>query len=207
VEAGESSPRAVHDHDAEPAKAGAHRQETGALTDSTSSFHDRFVELFDAHFNRLWRVMDRLSGDPELAADCVQEAFIKLHQRGALPDAPESWLITVALNLFRNTKASGQRRRRLLTLARAEGVHADPAPSPEQAALSGDARRQVRRALERLPERERQLLLLQAEGYRYRDIAAALDLNEASVGVLLARAKRTFRAIYEDKEGADDALR
>lgn len=201
------SPRTVHDHDLEPAGAGAHRRETGTLTDSASSFHDRFVELFDAHFERLWRVMDRLSGDPELAADCVQEAFIKLHQRGALPTAPEAWLVTVALNLFRNAKASGQRRRRLLTLARAEGVHADPAPSPAEAAMSEDARRRVRRVLEQLPERERQLLLLQAEGYRYRDIAAALDLNEASVGVLLARAKRAFRAIYEDKEGADHAPR
>jgi RNA polymerase sigma-70 factor (ECF subfamily) len=197
------NPHAVHDSGAGPDGAGTFRREIGALTDSTRSFHERFVELFGAHFDRLWRVMTRLSGDPELAADCVQEAFVKLHQRGALPDAPESWLITVALNLFRNAKASGQRRRRLLTLARAEGVHADPAPSPEQAAMAGDVRRRVRLALDQLPVRDRQLLLLQAEGYRYRDIAAALDLNEASVGVLLARAKRAFREIIKETEGAE----
>ena len=38
--------------------------------------------------------------------------------------------------------------------------------------------------------------LLQAEGYSYRDIAAALELNEGSVGTLLARARRAFLAAY-----------
>ena len=59
-----------------------------------------------------------------------------------------------------------------------------------------EARDRVRAALARLPERECRMLLLCAEGYRYRDIAAALNINEASVGTLLARAKRAFRDAY-----------
>ena len=51
--------------------------------------------------------------------------------------------------------------------------------------------------IDHLPERERQLLLLRAEGYSYRDLARALDLEESSVGTLLARAKRAFRDRYE----------
>jgi DNA-directed RNA polymerase specialized sigma24 family protein len=54
----------------------------------------------------------------------------------------------------------------------------------------------VRSALERLPAREQRMLLLQAEGYSYRDIAAALALNDGSVGTLLARARRAFLAAY-----------
>lgn len=42
------------------------------------------------------------------------------------------------------------------------------------------------------------MLLLRAEGYSYRDIASALELNEASVGTLLARAVRAFRAAWEE---------
>jgi DNA-directed RNA polymerase specialized sigma24 family protein len=42
------------------------------------------------------------------------------------------------------------------------------------------------------------MLLLRAEGYGYRAIAAALELNELSVGTLLARAKRAFRTLYEE---------
>jgi DNA-directed RNA polymerase specialized sigma24 family protein len=54
----------------------------------------------------------------------------------------------------------------------------------------------VRTALGRLTGRERELLLLRAEGYSYRDLAAALQLHEASVGTLLARAKMAFREAY-----------
>ncbi len=58
----------------------------------------------------------------------------------------------------------------------------------------------MRAAIDRLPERERRLLLLRAEGYSYRDMAAALDLNEASVGTLLARARQAFRECYGDPD-------
>ena len=160
-----------------------------ALPESLPSFHDRFVDLFDAHFQRLYRFMNRLSGEPELAADLVQEAFVKLYRRGSLPDAPEAWLISVAMNLFRNEKSTRSRRLKLLTPARSEGALSDPPPSPEEAVQGEDSRRSVRITLDRMPERERRMLLLRAEGYRYRDIAAALELNEASVGVLLARAR------------------
>ena len=60
----------------------------------------------------------------------------------------------------------------------------------------------VRDAIDGMPERDRHLLLLRAEGYSYREIAVALEPNEASVGVLLARAKRAFRNHYEDGTGA-----
>ena len=160
------------------------------------------MELFNAHFPRLFRVMNRLSGESELAADVVQEAFVRLYQRGSLPEAPEAWLISVAMNLFRNERSTRSRRRGLLTPARSEQALADPPPSPEQAATAAESRRQVRRTLDRMSERERRLLLLRAEGYSYRDIAAALELNEASVGVFLARARRAFRATYEEASDA-----
>jgi RNA polymerase sigma-70 factor, ECF subfamily len=167
-----------------------------ALAEPTPSFEESFVRLFRAHHPRLYRYLQRLSGEPELAADLVQDAFVRLYRRGSLPDAPEAWLISVALNLLRNARSSGSRRHRLLTVARAEEAHSDPLPPPDESATAGDARRRVRSALERLPAREQRMLLLQAEGYSYRDIAAALALNEGSVGTLLARARRAFLAAY-----------
>ena len=162
------------------------------------------VELFNAHHHRLVRYLDRLSSDPDLAADLAQEAFIRLHQRGALPERPESWLISVSMNLFRNVRSTGARRRRLLTPALAEGALGDAVPTPLQAAEAADQRERVRAALDRLPDRERHLLLLRAEGYGYRDLAEALHLRESSIGTLLARAKRAFRQGYE---GGADASR
>jgi RNA polymerase sigma factor (sigma-70 family) len=155
------------------------------------------VELFHSHFHRLVRYLDRLSGDPELASDLAQETFVKLHRRGALPDNPEAWLITVAMNLFRNVRSTAARRRRLLTATRVEASLGDPAPGPAELLEGMDESERVRAAIDRLGERDRQLLLLRAEGYGYRELAAALGLNESSVGTLLARAKRAFREVYE----------
>jgi len=172
-----------------------------ALSQAGAPFEQSFVEMFDAHFQRLHRYLGRLSGEPDLAADLAQEAFVRLYRRGSLPDEPRAWLLTVAMNLLRNARSTHSRRRRLLTLVRGEGAPAAPS-SAESAAVRDDLRRRVRAAVDGLPERDRHLLLLRAEGYSYRDIAAALQLNEASVGTLLARARRGFRAIYE---GGSDA--
>ncbi len=166
----------------------------------TPDFEARFRLVFEAEFPRLFRYLDRVSGDPDLAADLAQEAFIRLHRRGEMPDRPELWLITVALNLFRNVKSTSTRRRRLLTNARAESTLADPPPTPAQVNDAAESYGRVRAAMSRLPEREQRMLLLRAEGYSYRDIATTLDLNEASVGTLLARAKQAFRGAYEGSD-------
>lgn len=178
------------------------REGDRTLPEPTPSFDDAYVALFHANFARMHRYLNRLSGDAELAADVVQEAFVRLHRRGELPDAPEAWLITVAMNLFRNERARSGRRARLMTPARGERAMADPPPLPDASADAAETRERVRAALDRIPERERQMLLLQAEGYAYRDIAAALELNEASVGTLLARARRAFKSAWEHADAS-----
>jgi RNA polymerase sigma-70 factor (ECF subfamily) len=167
-----------------------------------TDFDARFRDLFQTEFPRLFRYLDRLSGEPDVAADLAQEAFIRLNRRGTMPDHPGGWLITVAMNLFRNLRSTDARRRRLLTVARAESVLADPSPTPSQSSDATESSARVRAAIGHLPDREQRLLLLRAEGYSYRDIAVALELNEASIGTLLARAKRTFRKAYEASDAS-----
>ena len=172
------------------------------LPETTASFHDSFVGLFNAEFPRLYRYLDRLSGEPELAADLAQEAFVRLYRRGALPELPVPWLFTVAMNLLRNDRSARSRRGRLLSVTRAAAAHSDPPPAPDQVAVAQEERQRVRRALDRIPEREQRMLLLRAGGFSYHEIAAALKLHEASVGTLLARARKAFRATYEDGSDA-----
>jgi len=159
-------------------------------------FREEVSRLFELHFPRLFRTLDRASGDPELAADLSQEAFVRLFLRGSLPDAPEAWLITVSLNLMRNAKTGGQRRRRILQAVRPDDLQGDAPLSALDAAEARETRARVRIALDSLPERERHLLLLREEGYSYRDLSIALDLNEASVGTMLARSREAFKKSY-----------
>ena len=173
-----------------------------SFPEPTSSFTGQFTAIFDANFPRLFRYLDRLSGDPELAADLAQESFMRLYLRGTLPDAPAAWLISVAMNLFRNEYGRRSRRRRLLTEDRSRQALGDAPLAPDEQVVAGETRRRVRATIEQLPERARQLLLLQAEGYSYREMAAGLGLHEASVGTLLARARQEFRELFGDRADA-----
>lgn len=161
------------------------------------TFHEQFVALFEVHHRRLFRYLHRLTGDRELASDLAQEAFVRLYQRDGMPNAPEAWLVSVALNLFRNESTTRRRRGRLLTPTRGEAAHSDRALPADQQVIHDESAARIRAAVDRMPERERHMLLLRAEGYSYREIAGALEINEASVGVFLARAKEAFRGHFE----------
>jgi RNA polymerase sigma factor (sigma-70 family) len=175
--------------------------EERVLSGGDDAFRACFETLFDAHHPRIFRYLDRLTGDPDLAADLAQQTFVQLYRRGSSPDEPGAWLITVARNLLRNDRSKASRRRRLLGRARGR-AQGDPAASPAASLESERTRRAVRAALDRLPERDRSLLLLRAEGYSYRELARALALKPSSVGTMLARARATFRTTYQ--EARDD---
>lgn len=160
--------------------------------ESLLTFEAAFRREFELRYEPLVHYLARLTGDPATAADLAQEAFVRLFGRGSMPDDPRAWLVSVAHNLWRNERQ--QVGRRLQLLERHAGDITPAGEATPAASLEADERRQlVRRALDALPERERQMLLLRYEGFSYREIARALDINEASVGTLLARAKTAFR--------------
>ncbi len=166
------------------------------------SFEEEFVALFKGQYQRIYRYLDRMSNDPDAAEDLAQETFVRLYRRGSMPEEPGAWLISVGMNLLRNMKSSSRRRAELLLSNPGEHGHSTSASSDADALVS-ETQERVRLAVDGMTERERSLLLLRAEGYSYREIAKALELNVASVGTLLARSQRSFRAIYE--ESGDDA--
>ena len=72
----------------------ARQEVTGALPDMTPSFHDSVVALFDAHFQRLYRYLNRLSGEPELAARCRAGGIREAIQERIAAGCAGAWLIT-----------------------------------------------------------------------------------------------------------------
>jgi RNA polymerase sigma-70 factor (ECF subfamily) len=167
-------------------------------------FEERFRALFAERHAALFRYLARLGGDAALAADLAQESFVRLYQRGSMPGDPAAWLVTVASNLFRSEHQRRTRRARLLGGGRGVRVMADPPPLPDAAAEAAEERRRVRAALDALPMRERQLLLLHYEGCSYRELAAATGVRESSVGTLLARAREAFRKAITEGPRAPD---
>jgi RNA polymerase sigma factor (sigma-70 family) len=160
-------------------------------------FESDFRRVFDELHASLARYLERLIGDRAAAADLSQEAFVRLYERGSMPNDVRAWLVSVAHNLIRDEHRTRSRRARLLN-ERAEALQPAAPPSPESALLSRERQMRVRRALEALPERDRRALLLRHEGYSYREIARALDYAPSGVGKLLVRAHQAFRRAFEE---------
>lgn len=153
-----------------------------------------FNHLYERLHPSLWRYVHRLVGDGDTADDVVQDAFVRLLSRPDLDgDSARLWLFTVATNLVRDRGRTISRRRRLL----AAGLMTPDPIRPADSEIERDQRVQaVRSALARLPERDRQLLLMREEGFKYHEMAEVVGVAAGSVGTLIARAVRRFTEIY-----------
>jgi len=156
-------------------------------------------ELFEAHGAAVYRFAAVLLQHHQDAEDCVQEAFLRLLRHleaGGDARILRGWLFTVTANAARDRF---RRRRRWLPWEPAHDVRIPPAELPDE-----DGRLKLARAaLARLPERDRLLLALRAQGLSYREIAAAARLRPTSVGRLLARAADRWEAAIKKDHGYD----
>jgi RNA polymerase sigma factor (sigma-70 family) len=147
------------------------------------------ARLFDEHHVSLYRYLVRFSGDADLAADAVQEAFLRLVERPALGEAfARAWLFKVATNVVLESTRVHARRARLLAAAPARTPVGDPPRRPDDLVEADEQRRLVIDALAFLSEKERTALLMREEGFTHREIAEAVGTTTGSVGTLIARA-------------------
>lgn len=156
--------------------------------------------LFHEVYPPLFRYCHRLTGDPDAADDLAQEAFVRLLDRG--PRGPARglrvWMFRVATNLIRDAARQSATRRRIM----AGAPPPDPAPSPEGEVEQMERVREVRKALEQLAPRDREVLLLRQEGLSYKEIAQVVNVSPTSIGTLLARALQRFEAAYaKERQG------
>ena len=135
-----------------------------------------------------------------MAEDIAQESFVRLLRQSLPEDEIRPWLFTVAMNLVRDRARKSERRQRLLTAA-PNLVTRTPLPDEDMERAQRIA--SVREILDRLPERDRQLLLMREEGFKYDEIAGVVGVAPASVGTLIARALKKFVAEFEAREVKD----
>jgi RNA polymerase sigma-70 factor (ECF subfamily) len=141
-----------------------------------------------------------MTGEPDLAQDVAQEAFVRLVRdeiRGPVP-ALKAWLFRVASNLVRDRYRVSENRRRLLE---AHPVAPEPPPDAHRSLERAETVARVRAVLDGLPERDRVLLLMREEGFSYGEMAREVDVKASSVGTLLARAQRRFADAFQASAG------
>jgi RNA polymerase sigma-70 factor (ECF subfamily) len=161
---------------------------------------DRIGSLFQRYHEPLYRYLVRLSGDPDLAADAAQEAFVRLLDHSPMGDAERAWLFKVGTNYVFEHRRTATRRARLLD-GRAERTMADAPHDPQARVEANDRRLAVMLVLDSLSEKERVAILMREEGFAHREIADAVGTTTSSVGTLLARAlERLARETTFDRE-------
>lgn len=157
-----------------------------------------FADLFTSYYGRLARLLYRVTGDKGRAEEVAAEAFWRLYRRPPpTRDNIEGWLYRTGLRLALDELRKAQRRARYESLAAVFGISA----GPERALEQRETQARVRRTLAALSRQHASLILMRSDGFTYAEIAAALALNPASVGTLLARAEEAFRKEYERRYG------
>ena len=161
----------------------------------------RFTSLYEAHYSAVrayaWR------REPDTADDVVAETFTLAWQRlDRLPAEPLPWLIGIARNVRLNQQR-GERRRRDREL-RSVQTDGDDAPS----FMDGlEARSSLTDAFRRLPERDREVLLLAAwERLDRSGLATALGCSRTAAAVRLHRARRRLADALSLVEAESDGI-
>ena len=169
-------------------------------------------ELMKAHMSSVHAVARRLLGDDSSADDAAQETFLAVWRsaksfRGEAPG--RAWILRIALNKARSAGRWRSLRRWLSldhtldgdpdapTLGEAvadPSLEADPAGMRER----NDRGERVRVAVESLPPRQKEMVLLRLEGLEITEIAAAVGAAEGTVKATLHQARARLEPLLKE---------
>ena len=151
---------------------------------------DAFGEIFRRHRDRMWAVAVRTTGNRELAADCVQDAFISAYRRAGSyrgDAAVTTWLHRIVVNACLD-----RLRRQKPTSELPEYELADR--HDDHGAV--ETRLDVRQALARLPEGQRlALVLVDMHGLSVAEAAEVLEVAEGTVKSRCSRGREAMATL------------
>jgi RNA polymerase sigma-70 factor (ECF subfamily) len=194
---------------------GGERDDVALVAAHVAGDPDAFGELFARHRGRLWAVALRTTGNPEDAADALQDALISAFKRAESfrgDSAVTTWLhrivVNACLDRLRRAKVrladplpdDLEERATLDAVAAAE-----PTGDPEAHALAGDRRRRVLAALDELhADQKAALVLVDMEGYPVQEAALILDVPTGTIKSRCARGRARLAVLLADLDTAED---
>ena len=167
---------------------------------------EAFGTLFGRHRDRLWAVALRTTGNPEDAADALQDAMISAFRRAETfrGDAQvTTWLHRIVVNacLDRIRRAKVRAVQALPDdmeeyAARGDVLAADADAEPEAVAERSDLRRQLLAALDELPpDQKAALVLVDMQGYGVEEAARILECPTGTVKSRCSRGRSRLAAL------------
>jgi len=146
-----------------------------------------FEAVFQAHYPPLARALTAACGDAEVAADAVQEAFLRAHLRWkqiSRYEDPVAWVRRVAVNRMRDHFRHESRGARVLAILAADPQWIDETPT------SGDA---VELLATLAPQQRLAMSLYYVEGLSVAEVASAMCLSVGAVKFHMNQGRERLR--------------
>ena len=160
--------------------------------------------VFRAHYGRLVRALTLVAGSSDLAADAVQEAFIKAHlhwRRVQQYDDPAGWIRRVAINKLRDEHRWVGRKRRVVE--RIVAMTPPPTSLDPAVTAAGHDADLTAQLLQSLPRQQRlAMALFYVDELSVTEVAAAMNISEGAVKFHLHQGRQRLRAAVESGETA-----
>lgn len=148
--------------------------------------------LYDAHVERVYRLMHRMAGDGDLAADFTQETFIRAFERLEQfrgDSSLSTWLHTIAVSVALNGMRKVKRIR-----GRTENIDDTPALAVEPRGFTGDLKLKLHAAIDALSAKLRPVFVMHdVEGYTHEEIAGTLGIPVGTSKARLFDARAKLR--------------
>lgn len=163
--------------------------------------------LYNEHAPAILRFLTGLLGDGAAAADATQETFVRAFRRlDSLRDAGRiaPWLFGIARKVSQEQRRAWRRRSKVLVPGTERDAEAPDPLTPEAELMGREAALVVERALARLSDDRRAMLLLRLDhGLAYEDIAGLMGFSLAKVKVEIHRARAILREELDAYRGGE----
>jgi RNA polymerase sigma-70 factor (ECF subfamily) len=167
---------------------------------------EAFGALFRSLEKDVIRLCIHLLGSADEAEDAASEAFLRARRALDGYDAAQpfrSWLLSIAAHHAIDRLRRRATEKRLFDSAELDAeATPSPGPSPLRLELNAERSRQLRAAVDALPDRYRAPLVLRYfADLDYASIADQLDVSRGQVATLLFRGRQRLRALLQDGGG------
>ena len=171
-----------------------------------STNRDDFRKVYDANYTLLMQVVMHIVYNQEIAEDLVQEAFERFYVKNiSFPTMDEAkyWLLRVSKNLALNHIRRNKREIQLVEKVKKLPGETVNFFDSSKAVIEEEERRNVREAVNSLPENLRSVIQLKEySGLDYKAIGKVLGIFETNVKVRVHRARKKLEEILaaEDRD-------
>jgi RNA polymerase sigma-70 factor (ECF subfamily) len=168
----------------------------------------RLALLFERHHRALFNFFLRLTGERQASEDLVQDVFLRIlkyHATYRPGSQYRAWMYQLARHAYLDRRRPATQEVPLDALV--EGTPSR-APAASETLQRDQQTALVRRALARLPEDKREVLVLSRyQGLSYEQVGTLLGIEVGAVKVRVYRAVRALRAILLDLSGESSSCR